>query len=313
MENLVWTEKYRPKTLDDMIIQESEKNKIRNLIKDPVAMPNFLLVTKSPGTGKTSLAYIIKNELGVHIRDFKTMNSSDERKIEHVRELKDFAMTRSMNGKPKIVHMDEFDGVLSASQDALRNMMEKYNNNCKFILTANDKTKIIAPIIGRCVEINLKEPSKDDICDKMKEICDKESVMNTAEGVLMLVEKYYPNMRSMINTIQELAKVGIVPGTIKTETGMEDRFYELLKTRNVFNIRKYVIENNLDSQAVFKQTLVNLLKDEELEIKYGKENLDPMIRLFSWDAAEFDYRICVGSDKEIQLLAFVFRFLERFK
>jgi len=304
MKNLMWTEKYRPKTLDDIILDNTEKSKIANLIKDPKSMPHFLFVTKSPGTGKTSLAYVIKNEIKCKSGDFKSMNSSDERKIDHIREIKQFAMTRPI-GKIKMVHMDEFDGVLGPSQNALRPMMEDYSSNCKFILTANDVTSIIEPIIGRCVRIDLKEPPREAIVNKLGRIVDKENLDITPTAIDKIVEIYYPNMRSMINKLQELSALERIDiKDVKTGDEMGDSFYNILKTKTAYEARVYAIDYNLDPKEIIKSVLKNLEKDASTN--------NETLQKFSWMAAEVEFRLIQGSDVEVQLGALIYKFKSLF-
>ena len=147
LKNLIWVEKYRPKTVDEVI--SIHKNKIKNYITKS-AIPHFLLSSKSPGTGKTSTALAIINDLGC---DFLVLNSSDDRKIETIREkVSVFSKLQSSKvGVKRCVIMDEFDGMLKISQNALRNTMETYSKNCFFILTCNSIEKVIEPIQSRCV------------------------------------------------------------------------------------------------------------------------------------------------------------------
>ena len=122
----VWTEKYRPSKVSEMV--GDFKEKILKHLEDFNSMQHLLLYSKTPGTGKTSLAKAIINEVGA---DALVLNSSDDRKIDVIRDkVKEFSITQSTQvGKRRIVFLDEFDGMLKASQDALRNVMETYTSN----------------------------------------------------------------------------------------------------------------------------------------------------------------------------------------
>ena len=141
--NQVWTEKYRPKEWDGLICDFKEK--FIRLLKEPKQMQHILLFSQKPGTGKTTIAKIIINQLKA---DNLQLNASDERKMEVIREkIKTFVKSMSSNpGVPRIVFLDECDGMLKASQEALRSLMEEYTDNAKFILTCNNIDKIIEPI-----------------------------------------------------------------------------------------------------------------------------------------------------------------------
>ena len=122
----LWTEKYRPKEFNEVIGQNLTE--LENLLSN---LPNLLLVSKSPGTGKTSLAKIVIRKLN---SDYLILNASDERGIETVRnKIKTFALTMSTNNQIKIVFLDEADYLTKEAQTALRNTMETYTKNCRFI------------------------------------------------------------------------------------------------------------------------------------------------------------------------------------
>jgi DNA polymerase III delta prime subunit len=153
MENFLWVEQYRPTTIDECILPSEIKTTFKQLlIKDEV--PNLLL-SGGPGTGKTTVAKALCNELGT---DVIIINGSDEgRSIDTVRtQIKNFASTVSLSteNKPKVVIVDEADYMNAESvQPALRNFIETFSNNCRFIFTCNYKNKIIPAIHSRCIVI----------------------------------------------------------------------------------------------------------------------------------------------------------------
>ena len=158
----IWTEKYRPKRVSEMV--GDFKEKIIKYLEDPASIPHFLLYSKSPGTGKTTLAKAIINELELK-RDSLVLNSSDDRKIDTIREkVKEFSMTKGTKpGIRRVVFLDEFDGMLKASQDALRNIMETYASNVFFILTCNNINKVIEPLQSRCLKVAFTYPDKKEV------------------------------------------------------------------------------------------------------------------------------------------------------
>lgn len=311
---LVWSEEYRPKNLETFI--SNDKDTIRNLIKNPMSMPNLLFVSKRPGTGKTSLANVIRREIKCHKSDFLILNSSDDRKIEVIRGVvKDFAMSMRRDPKiPKIILMDESDGMLPASQNALRFLMEKYSSNCKFILTCNNEEKIIEPIRSRCVILRFKEIPKQKIGERLEFIL-KEEEVNLEAGVIdKIIEMHYPDMRSMINHLQEVGSKGSIKlEDIKTKMQLEDEFYAILKQGNPYQSRKFVIEKALDPESVLKRTLNNIIRDKELQEKFDKEVFKERIIEIYWIGAEINYRMISGADSEIQLLAFILKFIQTFR
>lgn len=303
MKDILWVEKYRPELLKDIIGQDIEK--VRSLIKDPMKMPNFLFVSKSGGTGKSTMGFAIKREINLPDIDFMFTNSSDERKMDFIRTtLKSFAMTmRSNPDVPRIIMMDEFDGMRMDSQDMLRGFIEKYKGNVRFILTANHEENIIPQIISRCVVIRFREPPKEDIMKRLMYICEQEKVKYEDGSIKKLIDIHYPDIRSMINTLQENASVGITEEAIKTRTDLEDEYYSLLKERNPFKARELVIKNNMDVTLLLKRTIENTIKDDSNITK---------LRKMIYFAAEINYRMASGSDKEIQMFAFSLKWLENF-
>ena len=147
----IWTEAYRPQVFNDVIIDK--KSLIENYLKEPNTIPSFLFSSAKPGTGKTTTAKIIAKTLKC---DILSLNSSDERGIDTVRDkIKAFAESMSsLEGMKRCVFMDEADRSTSTAQDALKNIIETYSDNCFFIFTCNDISKITEPIRSRCVLIN---------------------------------------------------------------------------------------------------------------------------------------------------------------
>lgn len=305
---MMWVEKWRPKKLADFIGSEDIKSTIGDMVKTPLDLPHILFVSRSPGTGKTTMAKIVTNEIGT--RDVLMLNSSDERKLEHIRgKVKDFAMTlRSDKKIPKVIIMDEADGMRVESQEALRTIIEKYHTNCKFILTANDEGGLIEPIRSRCTVIRMRDTPKDDICDRLAMICDKEGKKHEAEGIRKVVDTYYPDMRSMINVLQKSKEVSTK--LVEAITGLEDSYYNLLKTGTPYEIRKFVIENNINVVSMLKVVKNKILDDNSLKTI---EDWQEKIAKIGFEIAEVDYRMRVGADPEIQLNAFAFAFINTFR
>jgi len=155
LQDLIFTERYRPDCLDDIIF--ANKDTIDNYLKNPKLIPSFIFESKSPGTGKSSLAKIIVNSLGC---DSKKINASDDRGIDAIREqVILFAQALSTNGLKRCIILEESDSLTTIAQNALRDTMETFSDNVFFIFTCNDISKIIAPIQSRCVTINFQSPN----------------------------------------------------------------------------------------------------------------------------------------------------------
>lgn len=200
LEDSIWTIKYRPDNFDDLILEE--KNSIINFINSK-SIPSFLFYSNRPGTGKTSCAKLIISELDC---DSLIINSSKERGIDIIRDkISTFASSLSSNPNTKrCVFLDEADGLTGQAQDSLKNLMETYSDNCFFIFSCNDFNKIIEPIRSRCdCKVNFGIPNKTAIKVRLEEICELENYSKyTDESLDNLITYCYPDMRSMIGTLQ---------------------------------------------------------------------------------------------------------------
>ena len=258
LQDLIWIERFRPKTFDKLILKDKEKNVIINYIKIPKLLPSFIFYSKSPGTGKTSTAKIIIDALGC---DSLKINSSDERGIETIRDkVSMFAKSLSTNGIKRCIFLDEADGLTKQAQDSLRNLMETYSDNAFFIFSCNDFTKIIDPIKSRCISINFQFPDKTTIFDRMFRICQKEKIEGSVGS---LVDYYYPDIRSMIAELQE-AKLSGNPLEFKYQR-FED-FLELIKKKDFETIKDIVYSTPFNFKAFNKWFFDYTFKNFE---KYG--------------------------------------------
>lgn len=244
IEDFIWVTKYRPRSLDQMVINDSVLDFFRERSKDG-NLNNILLVGKA-GIGKTSLAKIIANE--VMDAQYIYINASEENGIDTIRnKVVSFVETMSMNGKKKVVILDESDGITRSGQQALRNVMEKYLKTSSFILTANYSHKIIEPIKSRCQSFSI-EYSKRDFLKHIVKILKKEGVSLTENGELAVryIESFYPDFRRALNEIQKSVVDGVL--NIRQVSTELDSFCELIygmisKITEPKVIRKEIIEN----------------------------------------------------------------------
>lgn len=240
----IYTEKYRPKKVSEMV--GDFKEKILKYLENPSSIPNFLLHSKTPGTGKSTLMKAIANELGC---DYLLINSSDDRTIDTIREkIKEFAMSKSSNGIRKAVLLDEADGMLKASQDALRNIMETYSSNVFFVLTCNALNKIIEPIKSRCVLIAFAYPEKKEIEKYIEMICEKENIDYTEEGIRRLVDVNYPSIRNAVIALQDLKTEGkaCIADNVKPVNELYQQLWESLVKKDWQTVKRAVLESTVD-------------------------------------------------------------------
>ena len=291
----IWVEKYRPTKLDDLILDEGSL-RVVSQFKDEI--PNLLFVG-SPGTGKTTLARIIVNDiLGCN---YLYINASDESGIDTIRHnITNFAQTKSFDGKVKVVVLDEADGLTSQAQAALRNTMETYAKYCRFILTANYKHKIIPALQSRCQSIDLK-PEIKQAAKRCFNILQQESITVSDEQKKkfgQLVKRTFPDLRKTINELQK----SVVDNELLIDSNGSDN--ELLKAvaegfkEDSLKVRKYLIENEDRFQGDYDTLLANLL-DYLYEQPIDEFKKKQMITII----ADHLYKSAFVVDKEINAFA----------
>lgn len=291
----IWVEKYRPAKLDDLILDEGSL-RVVSQFKDEI--PNLLFVG-SPGTGKTTLARIIVNDiLGCN---FLYINASDESGIDTIRHnITNFAQTKSFDGGIKVVVLDEADGLTSQAQAALRNTMETYAKYCRFILTANYKHKIIPALQSRCQSIDLK-PEIKQAAKRCFNILKQENVKVSDEQKIkfgQLVKRTFPDLRKTINELQK----SVVDGELLIDSNGSDS--ELLKAvteglkKDSLQVRKLLIESEDRFQGDYDTLLANLL-DYLYEQPIDEFKKKQMITVI----ADHLYRSAFVVDKEINAFA----------
>lgn len=236
----LFVEKYRPIEFSDVIGLDEN---ISKLIDD---IPHLLFLGL-PGTGKTTTAKIIIEKLNC---DSLILNASSERGINVVREkIKSFAMTRSLNDKIKIIFLDEFDMMTNDAQTSLRNLMEEYHKNCRFIMTGNYSNKIIDPIKSRCMVFEFKLPPIEEILKRLKHICQVENININDDNLMFLIRKTYPDIRSAINKIQRYSKLDkeVQLSDLKKDKDLVDSFFKLIKEKEEFEkIRTFLLNEFVD-------------------------------------------------------------------
>ena len=308
--DIMWTEKYRPKSLDELKGHEDIILRLKGFVERG-NLPH-LLFAGPPGTGKTTALLALANDLfgTQNVRsNLLELNASDDRGIDAVRtKIKDFARTASFGGAPfKIICLDEADNLTSAAQQALRRTMEKYVKTSRFALICNYSSKIIEPIQSRCAIFRFKPLDQKSMNAYLTHICKNEKVTFDKEGIETVLYIAEGDLRKAINILQSTAASGkpIEKTTVLQTVGHADpeRIREMLKialkgdfykARDVLNrlILEYGLSGSDVSYQIYREIPTLELPDlKKLEIT---EYL-----------AEVDFRISEGSSGNIQLSSFL--------
>ena len=300
-KDFLWTEVYRPRKIEDCILPESLKSTFSEFVKQG-NIPNLLL-TGSQGTGKTTVARAMCEELGL---DYIEINGSMNGGIDTLRtEIKNFASTISFTGTRKMVILDEADYLNAQStQPALRNFMEEFSKNCGFILTCNFKNRIIEPLHSRCSVIEFKIPSsqKPKLAAQFHKracgILEQEGVEFDKAVVAEVVTKHFPDWRRVLNELQRYSATGKIDSGILANLGEENfkGLVDLLKNKRFNDMRKWVSEN-LDTEptAFFR-------KFYDMASTYMKPNSIPQLVLL---LGRYQYQSAFVADQEINTVAFL--------
>ncbi len=307
---LLWAEKYRPKSLDEIVNQEEIVKRLKKFVEEK-NMPHLLFVGP-PGTGKTTAAHALAHDLygENYLQYMLELNASDERGIDTIRtKVKEFARSRTPPGVPfKIVLLDEADNMTADAQQALRRLMEMYTASTRFILIANFPSKIIEPIQSRCALFRFTPLKKEDVIARLKWICEQEKCKYTEEGLETIYEISEGDMRRAINVLQAAAAIGTVtPDIVYKVVGLAHprEIREMIKLaldgqfqRARDQLRQLMINYGLSGVDVIKQIHREIFS-QELKLP---EELRVMIADY---AGEIQFRLVEGADDEIQLSAFL--------
>lgn len=239
----LWVEKYRPTKVSEYVFQDMRlKKQVQTWIKEK-SIPHLLL-TGPAGTGKSSLARVLINELGVDPGDILYINVSDSTGVENVRtKIMSFAGTVSM-GEFKIALLEEFDHASVNAQAALRRVMEDYSESCRFILTGNYTHKVIPAIKSRTQEIVIQNLDIEEFKIKMAEILLAEDVEIEDEDILdTYIKATYPDLRKCINTMQLNTQDGklLPPSSESSSADWQSHAIEMFKKGNLTEARKLIV------------------------------------------------------------------------
>ncbi|MFB5638315.1 MAG: replication factor C small subunit [Nitrosarchaeum sp.] len=301
----MWVEKYRPSKLSEIVNQTEIIGSLEALIKDPTDMPH-LMFSGSAGVGKTTTALCISRQiLGEYAKDYTLeLNASDERGIGMVREkVKKFSRYAGMAEVPfKIIILDEADEMTSDAQTALRRIIEDTAKYCRFILIANNISKIIDPIQSRCATFKFTSIPEEDMINHLESIAKKEKVKSDKKGLKAIYEYSDGDLRHAINLMQATASLGqITEENVKASAGLTktsdvDEVLKMALSGKVIEAREKMIEL-IKVYGMSESDFLKYINSAVFRLKHDK--LSDILQII----AKYDYRILVGANSEIQLSA----------
>ncbi|MFW5704593.1 MAG: replication factor C small subunit [Nanoarchaeota archaeon] len=307
-ESLIWVDKYRPKTFNDILGQEYFVSRIQSFL-DSQNMPH-LLFAGTPGTGKTTTALVVARELygenGLH-GNFLELNASDDRGIDIIRNhIKEFAKLRSLAKVPyKIVCLDEADSLTKEAQQALRRTMEKYSATCRFILACNEISKILDPIQSRCVIFKFKPLTEDAILKLIEKIEKEEKIDVEKDAKEFLISVSKGDLRRIVNTLQAASSVDK-----KVTKKLINEVVDFVDPKEVKSMVEYAMKGDffkardemVKLRAKRGMTALEILK--EIYKMIIDMDLDPKTKVKIIDRiGTIEFRLVEGSDEELQLEA----------
>jgi replication factor C small subunit len=308
-ESTIWTEKYRPKTFEQIKGQTEIVDRAKAFVETR-NMPH-LMFTGPAGTGKTTLSLIIVKKLfGENWRNnYLELNASDERGIDVVRQkVKNFARTKSLLEAPfKIIFLDEADALTREAQQALRRTMENFTETCRFILSCNFSSKIIEPIQSRCVVFKFRPIEKQEISEIIKEIAKNENLKIDETAIGKLYEISEGDCRRIINVLQSIASV--------KKDITEESIYEIVsmtKPSDIKLILEAAISGNFTKsrekllETMLKQSLSGLDIIKGIQKEIWNLDIDDKLKIKVIEkCGEIEFRLVEGSDEFIQLESFL--------
>ena len=272
MDHLLWTEKYRPKTIEECILPERLKTPFQEYVNQK-NIPNLLL-SGGAGVGKTTVAKAMCNEIGC---DYIVINGSDESGIDVFRtKIKNYASSMSLSGGRKVIIIDEADYLNpNSTQPALRNAIEEFASNCSFIFTCNFKNRIIEPLHSRCavIEFGLMNGEKAKMAGsffkRIQSVLQSEKVDYDDAVIAELVKKHFPDFRRIINEMQRYSQFGKIDSGILVQMGDVEisNIVKFIKDKDFGSIRKWVATTEIDAATLYRKLydgLYDVLKPQSI-------------------------------------------------
>ena len=299
MNEFLFTEKFRPKTISDCVLPDRLKKVFQEYVTKG-EIPNLLL-SGTAGVGKTTVAKALCDEIGLN---YLFINSSEDRGIDMLRtKIMGYASTVSLTGGRKVVILDEADGLTPEAQDALRGAIEAFSSNCTFILTCNFKAKLKDAIHSRCsvIDFTLRKEEKPVMAGmffrRLKDILDQEGITYDKNALAKIVEKFFPDYRRTLNELQRFAGSGAIDAGVVAQISDLKTIADLvgyLKDKNFGEMRKWVTFNgDVDPSRIFRKIYDGMYD-------YLQPQSIPQCVVI---LAKYQYQAAFVSDAEINMVA----------
>jgi len=299
MNESLWVEKFRPKTIADCILPEEYKKTFQSYV-DRKEIPHLILCG-SAGVGKTTVAKALCDEVGC---DFLMINGSDESGIDTFRmKIKNYASSMSLMGGKKVIIIDEADYLNpNSTQPAMRAAMEEFAHNCTFIMTCNYKNRIIEPLHSRCavIEFRIRNEDKPKMASmfmkRAANILKEEKVPFEPAVLAEVVKKHFPDFRRVLNELQRYSASGKIDTGILANVA-DVSLAELVKTlkeQNFSGMRKWVADNGNDDPVRLYRKIYDSLYDI-----MDKSTIPNAVLIL----ARYQYQAAFCADQELNLTA----------
>lgn len=299
MNEVLFVEKYRPHTIADCILPEEYKNTFQSYV-DRKEIPHLLLCG-GPGTGKTTVARALCDEIGC---DYLMINGSDESGIDTFRvKIKNYASSMSLGGGKKVIIIDEADYLNPNSvMPALRGAMEEFAHNCTFIMTCNYKNRIIEPLHSRCAVIEFKLRKEDRpkmamaFMKRATEILNNEKIPFDKAVLAEVVKKHFPDYRRILNELQRYSVSGKIDAGILSSVAdvSINELVSALKDQNFGAMRKWVADFGSDESSRIYRKIYDSLYDI-----MDKSTIPNAVVIL----AKYQYQDAFVADRELNLVA----------
>ncbi|QKQ98462.1 replication factor C small subunit [Candidatus Nanohaloarchaea archaeon] len=300
----IWTEKYRPDSLDEVVGQEDIVDRLSAFVEED-SVPHILFAGPA-GTGKTTSAIAMAKDLygDEWKQNFMETNASDERGIDVVREkIKDFARTKPINAEYKIIFLDEADALTSDAQQALRRTMEQFSDNCRFILSCNYSSKIIDPIQSRCAVFRFNRLEQEKVEDYIERLGKEEGFKISQDAIDAIMRVSDGDLRRVTNILQT--------ASIQNDEIEEEDIYAVAASLRPDEIRE-ILDKALDGDFIdAREDLAEIMINRGLD---GQDVINSIHReVFDLDISddakleiveqlgEFEFRIAEGGSSDIQI------------